>query len=190
MHTPNLIIRPAQPTDANLIAQAVSMGIGHQETLQQYCGANYLQVLAQLAAMPGTLYSYQNAWVAQYDGTPSGAIIGYDGAQFELLRQATCQFICQQTGNMPATCGETEPGEFYIDTLAVLPTFRHAGIGRKLITALCQQAAQMGHARVGLLVDPENTKAQALYASVGFKNIGDKPFFDLPMYHFQFATHK
>lgn len=190
MNGENIFIRQATPDDATLIAKAVTMGIGHEETLRHYCGDNYLQVLTDISKQVGMLYSFENAFVAVCDDKAVGAIIGYDGAQFEMLRQTTCQYIKGCLGRMPDTCNETEDGEFYIDTLAVMPEYRHLGIGKKLIVRLCEEARCLGHARVGLLVDPDNSKAQALYTSVGFKNVGDKSFFDLPMYHFQRINSK
>lgn len=190
MNGENIFIRQATPDDAALIAKAVTMGIGHEETLRNYCGDNYLQVLSDISKQTGMLYSYENAFVAVCDNKVVGAIVGYDGAQFDKLRQATCLYIKECTGCMPDTCNETETGEFYIDTLAVMPEHRHLGIGKKLIVHLCEEAFRWGHTHVGLLVDPANSKAQTLYTSVGFKNVGDKSFFDLPMYHFQRINSK
>jgi ribosomal protein S18 acetylase RimI-like enzyme len=59
------------------------------------------------------------------------------------------------------------------------------GIGRRLISALCDEAFRQGHERVGLIVEPNNTKAQTLYSSVGFRCVGEREFFSHMMWHMQ-----
>ena len=38
---------------------------------------------------------------------------------------------------------------------------------------------------MGLIVDDQNLSAQALYASLGFEQVGLTPFFDHLMFHLQ-----
>ena len=55
----------------------------------------------------------------------------------------------------------------------------------RLISALCEEAFRQGYERVGLIVEPNNTKAQTLYSSVGFRCVGERPFFSHMMWHMQ-----
>ncbi len=68
---------------------------------------------------------------------------------------------------------EAVAGEFYMDSLAVLPEFRRMGIGRMLMLAQIEKARQMGFNKATLLVDPDNPSAQQLYRSIGFKHQED-----------------
>ena len=64
---------------------------------------------------------------------------------------------------------ETQEGEFYIDSLAVLPEFRRRGIAQELMKAQIKRGSEMGLPIATLLVDPENPNAQKLYYNLGFK---------------------
>ena len=185
MESRNITIRPATVADASLIAQVVAMGIGDEKALVNYCGADYVSVLTAIAAAQGTQYSWQNALVAEVDGLVAGAIIGYDGAKLYKLRQGTLAIVMEKVGKVPTIVDETEPGEYYIDTLAVMPDFRGMGIGRTLIDTFCNKVFQQGHNCVGLIVDDQNLCAQVLYASLGFKQVGKTPFFNHLMFHLQ-----
>ena len=80
MNTKHLTIRPATIHDAPIIASALTMALG-EEAMKMYCGENCQSVLEELAQMENTQYSYHNALIADVDGIPAGAIIGYDGAR-------------------------------------------------------------------------------------------------------------
>ena len=93
MNTPPFNIRQAQKEDAFTIALAVAMAIGDEETLRNYCGDDYLKVLTEIASTKETQYSWQNALIAECDGKAAGAIVGYDGAMLEKLRNGTFEIL-------------------------------------------------------------------------------------------------
>ena len=74
--------------------------------------------------------------------------------------------------------------------MAVLPEFRHSGVGRALVEAFCERAFDEGAERVGLIVDVQNPKAEELYRSVGFERVGERTFFGHRMHHLQKPTYK
>ena len=92
MEPKQIIVRPATPEDAPIIAAALTMALG-KETMKLYCGENYQDVLEELVRMENTQYSYRNALVADVNGTPAGAIVGYDGARLHELRRPTLRRI-------------------------------------------------------------------------------------------------
>ena len=179
-----ITIRQATPSDAPTIARIIAYGFG-EDMLRQYCGEQGLQILEALAHMEVSQYSYHHALIAEIDGKPVGAIVGYDGAQLQQLRRPTLAYIAEQAGFMPQIQEETEPGEYYLDSLAVFPEYQHQGIGKQLILALCDKAYSQGHQRVGLLVDMENPKAERLYSSLGFQRINQKTLFNHQLWHMQ-----
>lgn len=170
--------------DYPIIARAVCMAMG-EETAKVYCGSSCMKVLEELARMEGTQYSYRNALVATADGVPAGAIVGYDGSQLYRLRESTLAVVHRYNQQFAAIEDETEEGEFYIDSIGILPEFRGCGVGRKLLTAMREQAFSAGHGCVGLLVDCENPQAERLYVSIGFVQVGTKRFFGHTMRHLQ-----
>lgn len=65
--------------------------------------------------------------------------------------------------------------EAEILTLAVLPAARRSGIGRGLIQAAEDFAAAAGARRMFLEVSTANAAARALYAGLGFTQLGHRP---------------
>ena len=178
----NIVIRKATPEDAHLIGQVVAMGIG-DETARVYCGEHFLQVLEETAAAENTQYSYRNALVAMVDEVAAGAIIGYDGARLEELREQTLAIIERHHPRPQIAEDETQAGEFYLDTIGILPQYRGKGIGARLLKAMRDEAFLNGHQRVGLIVDESNPKAEKLYLSIGFHRLGARMFFCHRMCH-------
>ena len=183
--TANITIRPASASDATIIARAVAMAIGDEQTLKEYCGDDYLATLTAIAAAENTQYSWRYALVAQVDGVVAGAIVGYDGAQLASLRCGTFTILQSRIGRTPTIADETEAGEFYLDSIGVLPELRGCGVGKALITALCDKAFSEGHNCVGLIVETNNPQAEKLYDSLGFRQVSTRLFFGHQMYHLQ-----
>jgi ribosomal-protein-alanine N-acetyltransferase len=67
-----------------------------------------------------------------------------------------------------------------IQTIAVAPEARRAGLGRVLMTALLNEARRRGAHEVFLEVRADNPHAEALYASLGFERIGVRPGYYQP----------
>ena len=175
-----IAIRPAGIEDSLIIARVIAMAIGDESGLRGYCGEEYMAVLNEIARGEATQYSYQNALIAECNGVVAGAVVGYDGSQLGELRCGTLSIIEEFTGNMPSIVDETEDGEYYLDSVAVLPRFRGLGIGKALVNAFVE-----GAERVGLIVDKENPYAEKLYTSQGFVAVGERMFFNHEMRHLQ-----
>lgn len=185
MERVDIVVRRARCEDAEIIAQVVAMAIGDDEALRQYCGDNYIATLTEIATRPVTQYSWQYALVAEVNGVAAGAIVGYDGAELGLLREGTFSLLRERLGRVPTIADETQSGEYYLDSVAVLPPFRGIGVGERLIEALCQRASAEGHSRVGLIVDFDNPQAEKLYTRFGFARVGTRIFFGHKMWHLQ-----
>ena len=185
MTAKRVITRRATCADADTIAKVVSMAIGDEYALRSYCGEDYMSVLAEIARGDATQYSWRNAIIAEVEGNIAGAVVGYDGAQLYALREGTFAVLRQSIGRVPNIVDETEPGEYYLDSVGVLPEYRGLGVGRALIEAFCARAFAEGHRCVGLIVDYDNPVADKLYASLGFKHINTKLFFNHQMWHMQ-----
>lgn len=174
-------IRKAQPDEAGFIALMVAMALGSDEQHWLY------GVFKELAGREQSQYSYRNTIVAMVDGKTVGAIVGYDGDRLCELREPIFGLIQEYTGSSIDIEDETDGGEFYIDSFAVLPEYRSRGVGRRLLCAMRDMAIGEGHGRVGLLVDFDNPRAEALYNSLGFVRVKPKMFLGHPMWHLQYS---
>lgn len=185
MKSPDIKIRRARLEDAEVIATAVAMAIGDEKALYDYCGEDYLAILTEIASTEGTQYSYTNAFIAMVNAEVAGVVLGYDGACLEPLRAGTFDIIHRRIGRTPTIPNETEAGEFYLDSIAVLPQYRGQGVGRALLNAIAEDAFVQGHERVGLIVDFGNPQAEKLYTAVGFSRVGTRLLFGHQMWHLQ-----
>lgn len=66
-------------------------------------------------------------------------------------------------------------GEADMMNLAVSPAYRRQGVGEALVTALIAQLSEVAVHCLTLEVRVSNTAAQALYAKLGFTQIGRRP---------------
>jgi ribosomal protein S18 acetylase RimI-like enzyme len=63
---------------------------------------------------------------------------------------------------------ETGPGEFYLDSMAILSEYRGIGIGKMLMHDRVDYALRNGFQMVTLLVDKDKPRLQKYYESLGF----------------------
>lgn len=81
---------------------------------------------------------------------------------------------------------ECRPGEFYLDSMAILPeyrrmTFEYAGstdrIGHLLMLDGIEQGRRKGFPRISLIVDKAKPRLKAYYSALGFRPDGEILFF-------------
>ncbi|MES2060719.1 MAG: GNAT family N-acetyltransferase [Bacteroidota bacterium] len=170
------MIRPAQPTDAPAIARLIVLAMGKlaAKFANSNNGQKQLALFERFIALTGNQYSYNNILVWDEAGEVCGMIIAYDGAKLDELRKPFLQYTTTQLGFTGQPEDETQPGEYYIDCLAVDAAHQGKGIAKKLIKALFERAARLNHQTVGLLVSKGNDKAKKLYTDLGFEVKGDK----------------
>ncbi len=175
-----IIIRAAHREDASLIAQVVVMAIGGDPATHPI-----YPMFLELAQREFSQYSYRNALVAQIGSESVGAIVGYDGDRLRELREPVFDLYKAHTGRELVIEDETEGGEFYLDSVAVLPQYQGLGVGAKLLSAMRDKAFEEGFEHVGLLVDWDNPRAEKLYHSLGFERINETSFLGHKMWHMQ-----
>ena len=174
-----ITIRKAVADDAPLVGLAVLMALHYDESHPMY------GIFQELAGREVSQYSYRNALIGEVNGVPAGAIVGYDGALLHQLREPLLQLVREKLGRELNIEDETAAGEFYIDSFAVLPQYRGCGVGRELLVAACDRAFAAGHKKVGLIVDFNNSRAEKLYTSLGFKRVEPTTFLGCKMWHMQ-----
>lgn len=174
-----MTLYPGTPSDAPFLALVVAEALGNDlmsqpmERLPQE-EQQRLKMLEHSILQDNTLYNWRNATVAKdTDGTPLGAIIAYPGEGYKEIRDRTFGILQDIIDfDTSAMEDETVAGEYYLDSISVSPLARGKGIGKELLLSAISRAKQLGLTAV-LACDPENTRARALYESMGFKHNGN-----------------
>lgn len=190
-----MTIRNATPGDATLIATAILEAIGEDLTDSlagdAHTPADVHSLFASLAERNDTQYSYLNTRIATDEtGNPMGVCVSYDGADLIRIRRPFFKEANSRLGwemtldEIDALPGETEPDEFYLDTLMTLPEYRGQGVASALIKDAKEKAIKTGKP-LGLLCDLDNARARRLYDSIGFRCCGLRPFAGHEMNHLQ-----
>lgn len=183
-------INPATPNNANDITSLICTAMT-DECIQHFCGPQHTinefhTLMNQLVLREDTQYSYKNALIAEDNGQVIGLALSYNGAHLLTMREIFISEAHKAFGidhsNMPQ---ETQPGELYLDSLAVIPSHRGQGIATALLNATAQKAKQLNLPAVGLLVDNNNPLAEQLYLRAGFQQVGINQWGGHPMKHLQ-----
>lgn len=180
----DLKFRRAVADDAAVVARIIVMAFG-EELTRRLCGDLGEALFEELVRRDDTQYSYRNVLVCEADGEMVGAVCGYDGAKLQELRAPVMDTIRRRLGSVPEMVDETSAGEFYLDTLGVLPHAQGRGLGAELIRRMRDEAFTEGHERVTLLVDEDNPAAERLYERLGFSRCGEIDLLGHKMFRMQ-----
>lgn len=148
----------ATPEDAEFIAWIVAQGM-HMEGVPSF--------LKSVGARDNTLYSWRNTRLLMCDGKLAGGLISYDGAFHEEGRKNTWVMPdgrLLSSGDVEETCA----GEYYLDSLAIVPEYRGQGLWRFLFDDAVEIAKSKGIHRIALICDETYPKLSQLYVSYGF----------------------
>lgn len=171
-------IRGATKNQAVEIVRLIMMAMT-DECCQYFCGEDYgledfRRMMTMLVEAEKSQYSYKNTLVAMDGDKVVGISVSYDGGMLHELRRVFIEVAKEYVGkDNSGMDDETQAGELYLDSLAVLPKYRRQGIARRLILATKEKADKMLLPCVGLLVDKGNSDGEALYSSVGFRYVND-----------------
>lgn len=175
--------RPATPTDTLFIANAILSAVGVENVTD-----DHLAQQARLCGRDDVLYSWRNTTIAEMDGTVVGSITAYDGRDYRRMKAVTFPIIKALYSldfmSMPDECAA---GEYYLDSLYVVPEWRKQGIGTALIRQQIEQARQRRIPHVTLIVSPEKPAAAELYRHIGFADEG--PLFAFNEHYTKMGIH-
>ena len=96
----------------------------------------------ELFRLPGNRYSHAHAWVL--DGTAGvvGVLLAYPGRDEALLAEATLDWLrARAPGRALVHQPESDPGEFYLDALAVAGSQRGRGLAAVMIDSWAMRAS-------------------------------------------------
>lgn len=181
----NIIIREARPGDARFVAWAVLTALDLDDS--------EIERFEQSSADTGSLYSWRHALIAEIDGSPAGCIVSYPGDDYDRMRRYTWPRIWNYGGrrrldpapDIESMELETAPGEYYLDTLAILPRFRGHDLGTLLIKAAIDRGLSEGYSRFTLIADIHKTGLLRYYERIGFRISGEMTFFGHRYYKMQ-----
>ena len=190
-----ITVRDARKEDAADIARLIVLAWPMEEFLAMQEGLtleDFTKVIQSFVEDSTTLYGYNFTKVAVLSSPGAedrivGAMNGYDGAMYHTLKKPVSDALKSRfaSGGDFDKVEETGPGEFYLDSAAVDPSLRSRGIGSMLFDAMMQRAAGSGFRTVGLIVDEDKPKAEALYLRLGFSTVGYRDFLGHRMKHMQ-----
>ena len=168
---PIVQLRDATSDDASFIARVVLAGIDILDIDAKLPDEqrDIYEHLMDICRMDDTLYSYLNTRIAEIDGNRVGALVAYDGTRYAALRAKTFGLVQQTSGmDLSRNAMETGPGEFYLDSMAVLSDYRGLGLGKMLMRDRMEYAMRNGFQKVTLLVDKDKPRLQHYYESLEF----------------------
>lgn len=168
---PIVQLRDATLDDTPFIARVVLAGIDmlDMDAVLPDEQRSIFEHLIEICRMDDTLYSYCNTRIAEVDGNRVGALVAYDGGRYAAFRAKTFGLVQQTSGmDLSRNAMETGPGEFYLDSMAILSDYRGMGIGKLLMRDRVDFAFDNGFQKVTLLVDKDKPRLQQYYESEGF----------------------
>ncbi|MBR1882672.1 MAG: GNAT family N-acetyltransferase [Muribaculaceae bacterium] len=191
---PNVAIQAATSEQASHIARLIMMAMS-DDCCRYFCGSrhtldDFYAMMTRLVLRDDSQYSYRNTLVALDGNQVVGAAVAYDGAELHTLRRAFVAMAHEYLDMDLSHMGdETQPGELYLDSLAVLPEYRHRGIAARLLETTKERARVMRLPAVGLLVDQDNPGARSLYEAAGFHYVNDNTWGGHLMRHLVCKIH-
>lgn len=185
-------IVPAQRAWASWIASRIMEAMNHECCLNfagpEHGLADFHELITRLVERTDSQYSFLNSIVALSDDNElMGVCVSYDGAALTRLRKPFVEESLKRFGmDHSQIPPETQAGELYADSLCVDQNFRHRGVATELLKATIEKGRRLKFAKVGLLVDKGNPKAEKLYRSIGFQYVNDTEWGGHPMRHLQY----
>lgn len=163
-------IRKATPKDAAFIAWAVLTALDIPD--------DEMPEVTHICEDDHTLYSWRNSFIAVVDGKVAGALVAYGGERYVEMRDYT--WIRMWPGitreKIESSPVETHAGEYYIDSLAVLPEYRGLDIGKRLLRRAVDYGHSLGYSQFRLLCDVRKPTLRRYYISAGFMPDGTMMF--------------
>lgn len=173
-----ITIRPAEPSDARLLAKLIDIaGEGIPTWLWSItaeAGQTALDVGERRARRETGGFSYRNALVAARGKDAVGMVLGY---RIEAPDDADRAAIV----NLPlpirpfVELEHASVGTFYVNALAVRPGLRGQGIGSRMLRAAEDRAGELGLAAMSVQVFSQNANAVRLYERTGYRIVTRRP---------------
>ncbi|MDR3672373.1 MAG: GNAT family N-acetyltransferase [Holophaga sp.] len=126
--------------------------------------------LPQCAVLLGLLFAQE----VEFQPDPAAQLRGLrrifaDPARGKLLLARDGEEVVGMVSLLWSTSTALGAPVAWLEDLVVAPLRRRQGLGRALVAAALELCRERGIARITLLTDGDNDRAQALYAAMGFR---------------------
>lgn len=180
-----LKIRKARKEDAQATVPLIMEAIG--DISMQMTGETEETAITKefvhLFSRTDNRHSYLHTYVAEMEGKVAGALVFYTSEQAVTLDANLEKYLSNKKGTSIKIDRETLPGEWYIDTVVVDPTYRGHGIGTKLLTHAEQLVKNASGGKLSLNVETEKEAAIRLYNRLGFVTVCPWTIIGEPFHH-------
>ncbi len=179
-------VRPARPDREDGEAFARLFDTAGDGLLRWMLGRRFVTIVAKAFMEPGHDMSHEYVWFAESDGAIVGMVSGYSAAEH---RQSKGGPVFRAAGiravrlvgawlfarGLFSFMDRVPEGDWYLQTVAVDPAFRGAGIGSLLLDHAEHTAVGTQSRRLALDVVVENDHAIRLYERRGLKVTSTSP---------------
>ncbi|WP_340006434.1 GNAT family N-acetyltransferase [Paenibacillus sp. FSL K6-0276] len=167
------MIRQATKKDVSEVSELIYMILDEKESYftENYIKKEVMAFIRHAYAQEISFFSYANIIVKEIEGQVVGIALMYDSKMTDAF--------CEQWENDVALffgedqdefeTSEAQPGEFHLDTIAVVEEFRGQGIAKELLEKMDQKAYSHGHTKLSLNVSAKNIAAKRLYERHHYK---------------------
>jgi len=184
-------LRPARFDERDAQAYATYLNAAADGFFAELFGAQWRRIIAQVALVPGHDLSLDNVVMAEVDGRTVGSCAGGEDAEIPLgllVRASGWRAIRAAAvwiAGFPTTSwlSKREPGDWNLQSVAVAPDARGAGVGAALFADALGRARAAGARRMVLDVRVGNDGAKRLYERLGMRVMGTSPALTLPGVH-------
>lgn len=187
----SLRLRPARPDQGDAQAYATYLNTAAHGFFGELFGRDWRSVIADVSMVSGHELSLANVVIAEVDGRIVGSCAGGEDAPIPLgllvrsLGWRTPRAAAVWAAGFPTTAWLTkpEPGDWYLQSIAVDADMRGTGVGTALFADAVARARAAGARRMVLDVRVGNDRAKRLYEHLGMVVIGRSPGPTLPGVH-------
>lgn len=163
-------IRNARPEDAPMVAWIVFAALDIYNSMSDK--------MLQSCSEADTLYSWDNTRLITVDGKVAGGLIAYQGKDYSRLREKTWPLCWDEEKSVfDAIEPECAPGEYYLDSMALLPEYRGLDFGKALVLDAVELGRKKGCSSATLLADKDKQGLIDYYKSIGFEISGSMIYF-------------
>lgn len=181
----DILIRNARQEDAKAAVPLIMEAIGNisMQMTGETEETKITKEFENLFKRTDNRHSYLYTYIAEIEERVAGVLVFYSAEQAVTLDANLEQHLSNKKGSPVKIDAETLPGEWYIDTVVVDPTYRGQGIGTKLLTYAEDLVKGFGGGKLSLNVETEKYAAISLYNRLSFDTVCPWTIIGEPFYH-------
>lgn len=179
----SIALRPAHFDHADAAALAGALEMAADGAFSLLFGRRWERVLRAAALHPGHELSLEHATLAldgeETVGVLHGFLAGNAADPGRVLERVAGWWPLLRAGVVTLAgrpvfraMKQHDPGDWYLQAIAVQPNRRGAGVGSRLLEVALDRARDSGAERITLDVDTANGRARCLYERHGFEVAG------------------